>query len=517
MTDLVLRNCLVVDGTGSRAFRGDIAIGEGEIEAIGDLRGIEAENERQLDGLVVAPGFIDIHSHSDLSILGHPLGTSKVLQGVTTEVVGNCGLSVAPIASLEVAAMLRPLMSYCDDPRVTWDWTSVAEYLQRVDAAAPHVGILILAGHNTIRGSVVGLDERPATATEIAKMQDMLDRALDDGAVGLSLGLMYPPSSYADETELIALGRTLAARDGILASHMADYGSGLLESVSAMIRIAEASGCRLQISHLAVTGRENWGLVAPALEVVDAANRRGVDVGVDFYPYLAGSTNLSQLVPLWSLAGGLLRFRERLADPTHRAAVLEHLSRRSLGWDEVVLVSVPALPALDGLRVSEAAERRGTAAEELVIELLELCDPTIVAFGRSEDDLRTVLTHPSSVLGSDGLAVETTGTVGGPVPHPRFFGAFPALFEHYVRESGVLSLEEAVRKCTSAPAARVRLDDRGVIAVGKRADLVIFDPDEIADGSSYVDSRKTPRGIVSVFRAGREIARDGKVLVTPQG
>lgn len=512
MTELVLRGGLLVGGDGSAPAQGDLAISDGRIVAVGDVP-FRGDREERVDGLVVAPGFVDIHSHSDFSLLGDPRGESKVLQGVTTEVVGNCGLSVAPIADAAVASRLRPLMTYCDDPRVDWDWTDVEGYLSRVAAASPLIDVKILAGHNTIRGSVLGLAARVATPAEVVAMQQMLDTALAQGAVGLSLGLMYPPSSYADHAELVALGRILAARNAVLASHMADYSSGLLEAVAAMIRIAEESGCRVQISHLAVTGRENWGLVARALDLVDDAVARGIDVGVDFYPYLAGSTNLSQLLPLWSLEGGFDRMRERVRDEATREAVLDHLRARTMGWDEVLLVSVPGDPDLDGSRVDDGAERRGMLPAEFVLDLLERSDPTIVAFGRSEEDLRAVLTHPLSVLGSDGLAVEMAGTVGGPVPHPRFFGAFPALFGRYVRDEGVLTLEEAVRKCTSAPAARVGLRDRGLLAPGLRADFVVFDADRIADRSSYTDSRQVPGGIESVYRQGVRIAHRGSVTL----
>lgn len=516
MTDLLIRNGLLVDGTGTAARRGDLAVAGDTITAVGELPGaLTAPMVIDADGAVVAPGFIDIHGHSDFSILGNPAGTSKVLQGVTTEVVGNCGLSVVPITDAAVAAQLRPLMTYCDDPSVDWDWTSVASYLDRVRTTDPLLDVLVLAGHNAIRASVVGLDQRPATRVELDRMRRLLHTALDDGAVGMSIGLMYPPSCYADEDELVALGTVLAEHDRMMASHMADYGAGVVESVAAMIRVAERSGCRMQISHLTTAGHANWGRVRDALALVDAAAARGVDVAVDMYPYLAGSTNLSQLVPLWTLDGGLERFRERLDDPATHAAVVEHLGDRALGWDEILLAAVSSDPALNGKRVAELAAERDTDPAVVVIDLLRSCDPTIVAFGRSEDDLRAVLSHPRATIGSDGLAIDTCGTVGGPVPHPRFFGAFPALFQRYVRDEPLLSLEAAVHKCTGASAQRLRLSDRGILAAGRRADIVIFDRATIADRSTYTDSRQVPAGIDVVFRSGVAIARAGVIVATP--
>ncbi|MGB4135132.1 MAG: D-aminoacylase [Microbacterium sp.] len=506
----IVRGALIIDGTGSAGYIGDVAFSDGVITAVGHVDRSPTAAIVDADGLVVAPGFVDIHSHSDLSILGHPQGTSKVLQGVTTEVVGNCGLAVAPVSSLDVAALMRPGMTYCEDTRVAWDWTSVAEYRQRVKEANPALSVEILAGHNVIRGSVIGLDERDATPAELEQMCDMLDQALTEGALGMSLGLMYPPSSYASEDELITLGRVLAGHDAMLASHMANYSEGLLESVASMIRVGEASGCRVQISHLTATGRPNWGSAVAALDLIDAAIARGVDVAADFYPYLAGSTNLSQVVPGWAMSGGLPALRGRLDDSETRQRIRAHLDGKA--WEEFLIVSFPPEPGLEGQRLPDAAAQRGIEPTDLALQLLAVGDPTIIAFGRSEEDLLAVIAHHATVLGSDGLAVETNGTVGGSVPHPRFFGAFPALFEKYVREERVLSLEHAVYKCTAGPAERVRLRDRGRIAPGLRADLVLFDPDAIADSSTYEDSRQVPRGIHRVFRQGREIARDGLVL-----
>lgn len=506
---MIVSGGFVVDGTGVPGRIADVAVEGGRITAVGDLRDRRDETVLDATGLVVAPGFVDLHSHSDLSILGHPAGTSKVLQGVTTEVVGNCGLSVVPVASAAVAAALRPTMTYCDDPTVEWDWTGVSGYRARIAAADPSVGIEVLAGHGALRASAVGFDERAATPAELSAMTALLEDALDEGALGLSLGLMYPPSSYADEAELVALARTIAEHDALLAVHLADYSGGLVDAVAAMIRIAEIAGCRLQISHLTAVGREHWGAVPLALALIDSAIERGVDVAPDFYPYLAGSTNLSQLVPGWAMSGGPAALRRRIADPAERERIIDHLADRP--WSDYLLVATPGSPDLDGRRLPEAALERGLDEPGLVLELLAAGDPTIVAFGRSQADLDAVMVHSASVLGSDGLAVDPLGIVGGPAPHPRFFGAFPAVFEHAVRERGLLTLEDAVRKCTAAPAERVRLRDRGRIEPGLRGDLVVFDPATIADRATYTASRRTPEGIVAVIRAGTVVASGGRM------
>ena len=507
---MILRGGTVVDGSGGPARVADIEIANGVVVAVGDLSESRDRDVREVSGLVVSPGFVDIHSHSDFSVLGHPHATSAVLQGITTLVVGNCGLAVTPVDDADTAARLRPYMTYCDDRSVDWDWTSVAEYRERLRHASPAVEVGVLAGHNTLRGSVVGLEDRPATGEELERMCAMLDAALADGALGMSLGLMYPPSAYADEDELVALGRVLRAHDAVLASHMANYSAGLHDSVASMIRVGERSGVRVQISHLTVTGREHWGAVSGALSMIDDAVARGVDVAADFYPYLAGSTNLSQTLPGWAVSGGWDALRKRMGDEAQRRRMREHLI--STVWEDFLLVSTGLFPELDGLRMTEAAARVDREPADLALHLLAVCDPTIVAFGRSELDLLAVMRHPLTVLGSDGLAVDTFGVVGGPVPHPRFFGAFPALFQKYVRENPVLTLEEAVRKCTSAPAERVRLRDRGLLRPGLRGDVVVFDPLTIADRSTYEDSRRVPDGIVTVIRGGVEVARGGSVV-----
>lgn len=513
MFDTVITGGVLVDGTGTPLRSADVGITDGTIHAIGDLTGAPAARVIDAAGAVVAPGFVDIHSHSDFTVLSHPEATSKILQGVTTEVVGNCGLAVVPVTSAGVVDALRPLMTYHNDPSVTWDWRSVADYRRRVEAAAPLLDVVVLAGHNAVRASVLGLAKRPATHAETAEMQALLDVALSEGARGMSVGLMYPPSMYAELDELVALGEVLARHDALLASHMVDYADNLLGAVDDMLAVAERSGCRLQISHLAVVGSRNWPLMEEAIARIEAAVDRGVDVAFDAYPYLAGSTNLSQLVPGWALDGGFDAFVERLGQPDLRQRMLDAMADRSMGWDEVLVVSIPWRAELNGRSIDQIAEEFGVDGSETVLRLLEHGDPTIVAFGRSEDVMRRVLGHPLAMIGSDGVAVPTEGEVGGPTPHPRFFGAFPGFFQRLVRERPLVSLERAVAMCTSQPADRLRLADRGRLVEGLRADIVVFDPATITEHATYTDSRRHPSGIHRVLVAGREVARDGAVSV----
>jgi N-acyl-D-amino-acid deacylase len=374
----------------------------------------------------------------------------------------------------------------------------------------------LLAGHLAIRASVIGLDQRPPRPDELDRMCAMLQTALDQGAVGLSLGLMYPPSAYGGLDELAALAAVVARNDALLAVHLRDYANDLDEAVTEALSVAERSGCRLQISHLTATGRRNWGSVRRALAAIDAAAEAGIDVAADCYPYLAGSTNLSQLAPRWAMDGGQAGLRARVADPAVRAELIEAMTDPAVGWDEIVLGRVPGRPDLDGRTVAEVGAAAGQSPAAAAVDLLGVVDPAIIAFGRSEDDLREVLRHPRTMIGSDGLAVDPDRRDRG-LPHPRYFGAYPGLFQRYVREDPVLTLEDAVRRCTSAPAARAGLRDRGRLAPGLRADIVIFDPETITERSTYLDPWAAPDGIDRVFVGGRQVALRGVVEAVGAG
>jgi N-acyl-D-amino-acid deacylase len=513
--DVVLTGGVIIDGTGAAGYRSDLGWRDGRIAAIGDLSGATAESRIDVEGRVIAPGFVDLHGHSDLSVLDHPAGTSKIRQGVTTEIAGNCGLAVAPVSPAAVDGV-RGLLSIVEVAEVGWAWSSVGEYLDRVDHARPNLGIALLAGHLAIRASVIGLDQRPPRPDELDRMCAMLQTALDDGAVGLSLGLMYPPSAYGGLDELAALAGVVARNDALLAVHLRDYASDLDEAVTEALSVAERSGCRLQISHLTATGRRNWGSVRRALAAIDAAAEAGIDVAADCYPYLAGSTNLSQLAPRWAMDGGQAGLRARVADPAVRAELIEAMTDPAVGWDEIVLGRVPGRPDLDGRTVAEVGAAAGQSPAAAAVDLLGVVDPAIIAFGRSEDDLREVLRHPRTMIGSDGLAVDPDRRDRG-LPHPRYFGAYPGLFQRYVREDPVLTLEDAVRRCTSAPAARAGLRDRGQLAPGLRADLVIFDPETITERSTYLDPWAAPDGIDRVFVGGRQVALRGVVEAVGAG
>ncbi|MFI0425038.1 amidohydrolase family protein [Spongiactinospora sp. 9N601] len=491
MTDLLIRGGLVVDGTGAPARTADVAVGHGRIEAVGDLAGLTAARVVAAGGRLVCPGFVDVHSHSDLALLSNPEAHSKIRQGVTTEVLGNCGLGVSPLPPQTDAAALRAAVGFIDvDPALAWPWRTLADYQETLAAARPAVNTLSLVGHLPLRAAVTGFADRPATPGERARMSDLLARALDEGAAGLSTGLIYAPACYADEAELTALATVVARYGRIFAWHLRDYADGLLTSVAQAVRVSEASGCRTQISHLTAVGRRNWGTVAEALRLIEAAD---ADVRADVYPYLAGSANLSQLLPGWAHDGGEPAMRARLRDPRVRDRIRAAWAGRWWAWPDVLV------------------EGRPLGGEDEALDLIAEHGNGVamVAFGRSEDDLLAALAHPAVVIGSDGFALDPDGPTGRGTPHPRSYGCYPRLLHHYVGQ-GRLTIEEAVRKCTGAPAELLGLSGlSGLLRPGAAADLLVLDLETIEDLSSFTHPHRYPAGVDLVVVNGTVVIDDG--------
>ncbi len=513
--DLVITGGTVVDGTGAPARPGDVAVARGRIVGVGHLAHVVASDRIDATGLVVAPGFVDLHAHSDLTLLSAGAARSAVAQGITTQVVGNCGMGPFP-APPDRAAEVRAAIALIDlDPGVPWTWHSAAGYR----AALARSGLAIhgapLCGHLALRVATAGNRPGPLEVAERLRLEWLADEALDEGAVGLSTGLMYPPARSADAAELDVLGRSAARRGRMLAVHMRDYAAGLLDAVDEAIGVARRTGVRLQLSHVAVAGRRNHGLVLRALERVDAARAEGLDIGVDIYPYLAGSANLSQLLPGWAQEGGPDAVVERLGDPATRARIAEEWEATlHLRWDEVrvSLVDEDLRDMVLGRTIEEAAEALGCGPHEAAMTLIGRTHDRVqmVAFGRSERDLHAVLRHDAASIGSDGLALDPDGPTGAGHPHPRSYGCYPRLLGRVVREDRLVSLEQAVRMATSAPAARVGIADRGRIEVGLAADLVVLDAATVIDRATFEDPARFPVGIRDVLVEGAPVIRDGR-------
>lgn len=501
----ILRGGTIVDGSGAAGFKGDVVLAEGRIAAVMPARDrdtvVAPANGEVVDcaGCVVAPGFIDAHSHSDLQLLHNR--TEKLLQGVTAEVVGNCGFSAYP-----APADPQPLRDFanglfCGDNH--WSWNSAADYLRSASASRVATAIS-LVGHGSLRIRVAGNTTRALTGAELDSMCSLLDEALEQGAAGLSSGLMYAPGSGASPEELIALCRVVARQGGVYATHMRSYSAGLVEAVEEQLAIAEASGCRLQVSHLQAAGEEYWPLQQRAIAAIEAASARGVDVAFDAYPWLAGSTVLTQLLPQAALDGGIERLLARLADPQQRAWI-RPLIKGEAHWDGVVITAVARNDAaLVGRSVQDIAVERGTDPQTAVMDLLleQEGHANVVEHCQSLDNLHALLTHPLGLVITDG--VYTAGR-----SHPRLYATFPLLFGHYVRERKWLTLEEAVHKVTGRAAATFHLDERGVIEKGRVADITVFDPDAIHTAATYEKPDVAPAGIHSVWRNGTRIVHAG--------
>jgi N-acyl-D-amino-acid deacylase len=512
--DLVIAGGLLVDGTGAAGRPADVGVTADRIVAVGDLSGLEADARLEAAGHVVCPGFVDLHGHSDLTLLSDGRARSKVRQGVTTEVVGNCGLSPSPAPRARRDQVRRAVALIDLDPAVEVRWEGIAGYREAVARARPAVNVAPLSGHVAIRTAVAGGAAGPLDDHDIRRVEALADGALAEGAVGLSTGLMYPPARCADARELRALGRAAARYDALLATHMRDYADRLLASVEEAVAVARETGCRLQLSHLAVAGRRNWGTVRYALELVDRARAEGLDVGVDIYPYLAGSANLSQLLPGWAQEGGSAAIVERLAGPVVRRRIRDEWAESlHLGWDEVLvsLVDGPLTEQVLGRSIADAAAALDRAPDELALELIASTGDRVqmVAFGRSPADLEAVLCHPAAAIGSDGLALDPDGPTGRGRPHPRSYGCYPRLLGRVVREEGLLSLERAIAMSTSVPAARARLRDRGVVAPGAFADLVVLDRASVLDLATFEVPATFPQGIRDVIVNGQVVVRDG--------
>src|SRR5215210_3143161 len=521
--DLVLENGRVVDGTGNPWFFGDVGIKDGTIVELGRVnqRGLETIDAR---GRVVSPGFIDGHCHSDLMVLDDPRSEIKLRQGVTTEVVGNCGMTPAPFAPRNLDLLRTYAEPVLGNSEQEWRWETVEQYFDALLGARPSENVATYVGHGTLRIAAMGFENRPASGEELDRMKGLLEEALQAGAIGLSLGLMYAPGSYTPREELAELCSVLSRYDGLLATHIRGEGNSLIPSLEEVIWIAERSDVPLQISHLKAAGGANWGSVTRAMDIIEDARSRGLDVTCDIYPYTAGSTSLTTLLPPWALEGGVSRTLERLGDPAARERIKAELRQEqddwdnlvaSTGWDSVYISSLSRDDAanLAGKNILEASEARGVDPEDSMMDLLLEQDGkvSIVFFHMAGSDVEQVIRWGRSLIASDSLHDQAEK------PHPRLYGTFPHVLARYVREKKLLTLEEAVRKMTSFPASRFNLGKRGLIAPGYAADLVVFDPETVQDTATYEDPKHFPEGISHVLVNGTKAVEAGSLLETGEG
>lgn len=476
--DLIIRHGTVIDGSGRPGFVAEVGIQGDRIVAVGHLSD-DAARTIDATGRVVAPGFIDVHSHDDFALLDRPLCDFKIMQGVTTEVIGNCGFGAAP-AGDAYKDFLRTFGALLFGPLGDCSWERTAEFYRALEARPASVNVASLVPHAAVRYCVLGAEKRAPSAQELALMQELVREGMEAGAVGMSTGLFYVPGAYARTEEVIALARVVAEYDGLYATHMRDEADHLLDSINETLRIGEEAGVAVQISHHKAMGRKNWGKVVDSLVLVEQARARGIDATSDAYPYTAGSTTLAALVQ-----GGTIE----QVTPT-----------------DVLIASTPHRHEYEGKTLHEICQLKGKPLQEAVAELLAEEGEGIVAviFGMDEADVRRVLTHPSTMIGSDGIP-----SVEGK-PHPRLYGTFARVLGTYVREERLLTLEDAIFRMTGFPARKFRLTDRGLIREGAYADLVVFDPQVIAEVGTYQEPRQYPPGIDYVLVNGKITADHGR-------
>lgn len=470
--DFTIRNATVIDGSGSPAFLADVSIEGDRISAVGD--GQPAQVEIDAEGLVLTPGFIDTHSHDDGAFIRYPGMEFKLAQGVTTDISGNCGFSAAPNVPGEQPASGGAL-------RFPGPWRDLAEYFAECEARRPAINNMMLAGHNTIRGWVMGNEQREPDAAEMAKMRAFVEQAMEQGACGFSTGLIYEPGRYSQTAEVVELASIAGRHGGLYATHMRNEGDQLLDAVEETLEIGKQAGCPVHISHHKAAGRKNWGRCAESLERVDRAVADGQDVTLDVYPYVAGSGPMHQYFDLDDINLELAEAIRIASCPDHRE------------WEGRMLTDIAAD---EGSALDEAVRRAITGPKG--------AETICIQFTMDEQDVETNLRHPRVMIGSDGIP-NLNGS-----PHPRLFGTFPRVLGHYVRERGVTTLEDAVRRMTSLPAERFGVPARGLVREGLIADLVLFDPASIRDLATWDDPRREPEGITAVFVSGQLAYDQGK-------
>lgn len=514
MFDLLIKNGLVFDGSGSPGFESDVAVEGGRIVAIGDLKESEAKTVIDASGKAVTPGFIDMHSHADFTLPAIPTADSMVHQGITTLVAGQCGSSPVPLLD-ETRDVAISALDNADLP-IPWDELSTFEsYIYHLQEIGISPNVVMLVGQGVVRGAVMGFSAEPATPGQIAQMQEEVIKAMDAGAIGVSTGLIYPPGSYSNTEELIELVRPVGERGGYYFSHIRGEDTMLLEAIAEAIHIGEETGAAVQISHLKAAGQLNWSKAEKALELIDQARGRGLDVASDMYPYMASSTGLSVLIPEWAHEGGHKVIMERLADPTVRQRIKSdpHMERVSAmaSWDKVMICRASKMPEYEGRSIAELADAADSEVADWIMDALlatEL-DADILPFIMSEENIKMQLAHPALMIGCDGTGLIAEGPLAKGVPHPRSYGTFPRVLARYVREEKVLSLEQAIYKMTGLAAERLRWTDRGLLKEGFYADLVVFDPETVADKATYQAPHQYAAGIEHVLVNGVPVICDG--------
>jgi N-acyl-D-amino-acid deacylase len=516
--DVLIRNGRIIDGTGSPWYAGDVGIRGGRIVAIGTLGGA-ARRTVDAAGMVVAPGFIDMLGQSEMSILVDPRLPSKIFQGITTEITGE-GSSAGPLNDSIVAADRDGYAHY----GITPDWRTLGGYFARLEKQGIGINLASYVGATQVRRMVLGDGDRTPTAAELDRMKALVRDAMREGAVGVSTALQYPPAPYAGTDELVALAAEAARLGGVYATHMRSEGDRIDAALDETFRIGREAGIPVEIWHLKVAGKRNWGRMAKVVARIDSARRAGIDVAADTYAYPAWFNSMSAFVPPWAHDGGTAKLLERLRDPAMRRRIRREMLTPSGTWDNewqeipgpsAVIIGVVQNPALEqymGKTLAQVAALRHTDAIETLLDLLVEDEgyTSVAVFGMSEPDVALALEQPWVSIDNDSQGTSPDGLLGKEHPHPRAYGTFPRILRKYVREQPRLTLEDAIRKFSSLPAQRMRLGERGVLKVGMWADVVVFDPDSVRDRATFASPNQLSEGMRWVLVNGIPVIADGK-------
>jgi N-acyl-D-amino-acid deacylase len=517
--DILVKNAVIIDGTGNPFYKADIAINNGKIAKI--KRNIETPAHRVIDAsdLVVSPGFIDVHSHDDLYLLLQPNAKAKLLQGVTTTVIGNCGISIAPMCDThrsELQDLLKFIGAEHSGPSDLSGHT-ISEFLLKIEKVEPAINVATLVGHSTIRIACMGSADRHPNELELARMQLLAAEAMQQGAFGISSGLIYAPGSYAKTDELVALAKAISNYAGIYTSHIRSESDDVERAVTEAISIGESAGIQTHISHHKTAGRSNWGRSCKTLKLMIEARQRGLEVTCDQYPYPASCTFLASVLPPSALAGGPEVFKSRLNNLEIRKEIISKIESESGGWENllkgtssegVIVASSLLRPEYVGRSIAEIATAEGRTSYDVIFDLvvLEGRGTTAIFYSMSEEDVQRIMRFPLTMIGSDGIP-----GFGSAKFHPRFTGTFPRVLGNYVRQKGIISLEDAIRKMTSLPAQTFKFFNKGLVKEGFDADLAIFDPATVIDQATFETPGLPPKGICFVVVNGLLSVDEGEL------
>jgi N-acyl-D-amino-acid deacylase len=523
-SSLLIRGALVIDGSNREPFRGDIAVENGMITEVSPSIKGGGKTVIDADGFAAAPGFIDIHSHTDLSIFKHPLAESKALQGVTTEVIGNCGIGAFPVNDERKAILIDYLkMHEFHLPPHGLSWNHFSEYADRLDRIGLGVNLAPLAAHGPLRIAILGAEDRAPSEKELESMKSLLADSLEQGVWGLSTGLIYPPGSFAKTEELVGLAGVVAGYGGVYTSHVRGEGATLMEALDEAILIGKKSGARVEVSHLKAMGRENWGKGREVLLKLERAHQEGADIAADQYPYEATSTSLTALVPQWAHTGGVSELIKRLIFPETagrlQMEILCEIEQRG-GPGRIVIAGIGSAKniGLSGKNLIEIGALWNCPPEIAVMRLLreEKAAAGAVYFSLSEEDVAAILSSDRVSVGSDGMGMNAEEDFRKST-HPRSYGTFPRVLGLYAREKGILSMAKAIHKMTGLAAGRVGLKNRGFIQPGFTADLVLFDPMTIQDRSTFEHPHQYASGVVHTWVSGCPVVQEGRITGNTPG